>query len=62
MRWALTSEDRADRALRFIADPMWRSYSITYSEGYRLCREWVAGDPERYKRLLTEQLTTADLL
>jgi hypothetical protein len=62
MRWALTSEDRADRALRFIADPMWRSYSITYIEGYRLCRDWVAGDPERYKRLLTEQLTTADLL
>jgi len=34
MRWALTSEDRADRALRFIADPMWRSYSITYIEAH----------------------------
>jgi hypothetical protein len=41
---------------------MWRSYSITYIEGSRLCRDWVAGDPERYKRLLTEQLTTDDLL
>ena len=62
MRWALTSQERADRALRFIADPMWRSYSITYIEGYRLAREWVAGDSERFRRLLTEQLTTADLL
>jgi len=62
MRWVLTSERRTDQALRFIADPMWRSYSITYIEGYRLCRDWVAGDPERFKRLLTEQLTTADLL
>jgi hypothetical protein len=62
IRWALTSEKRADQALRFIGDPMWRSYSITYIEGYRLCRDWVAGDPGRFKRLLTEQLTTSDLL
>ena len=62
MRWALTSEKRADQSLRFISDPMWRSYSITYSEGYRLCKAFVAGDPARFKRLLTEQLTTADLL
>jgi len=61
MRWALTSPERADQVLRFIADPMWRSYSITYIEGYRLCRDWVAGDPERFSRLLTEQLTSADL-
>ena len=61
MRWALTSEKRADQSLRFISDPMWRSYSITYIEGYRLCKAFVAGDPERFKRLLTEQLTTADL-
>lgn len=60
-RWALTSEKRADQALRFVADPMWRSYSVTYIEGYRLCKAFVAGDPERFKRLLTEQLTTADL-
>ena len=40
---------------------LWRSYSVTYIEGYRLCKAFVAGDPERFKRLLTEQLTTADL-
>lgn len=61
MRWALTSGKRADQSLRFISDPMWRSYSITYIEGHRLCKAFVAGDPERFKRLLTEQLTTADL-
>jgi hypothetical protein len=61
MGWALTSRERADQALRFIAAPAWRSYSVTYAEGYKLCRDWVDGDPERFKRLLTEQLTPADL-
>jgi len=61
MRWALTSRKRAEQSMRFISDPMWRSYSVTYIEGYRLCKAFVAGDPQRFKRLLTEQLTTADL-
>ena len=61
MRWALTSRKRAEQSMRFISDPLWRSYSVTYIEGYRLCKAFVAGDPERFKRLLTEQLTTADL-
>ena len=47
--------------ISFINDPMWRSYVTTYPNGYRLCKEFVAGDPERFKRLLTEQLTPADL-
>jgi len=61
MRWALTSRKRAEQSMRFISDPLWRSYSVTYIEGYRLCKAFVAGDPEHFKRLLTEQLTTADL-
>jgi hypothetical protein len=61
MRWALASEERADRALRFYTDPVWRSYATTYTDGYRLCRAFVDGDPARFKRLLTEQLTPADL-
>jgi hypothetical protein len=40
---------------------VWRSYISTYTAGYDLCREFVAGDPARFKRLLTEQLTPADL-
>ena len=59
--WALMSDRRATQALRFITDPMWRAYVSTYDDGYALCHGWVAGDPARFKRLLTEQLTPADL-
>ena len=58
---ALMSERRATQAMKFIADPIWRSYVTTYEDGYELCRAWVDGDPARFKRLLTEQLTPADL-
>jgi hypothetical protein len=61
VRWALTSERRAKHAMRFATDPVWRAYGTTYTDGYRLCRDWVGGDPERFKRLLTEQLTPAEL-
>jgi len=59
--WGLFSERRANQAMRFIADPLWRSYVTTYADGYELCRAWVAGDPARFRRLVTEQLTPADL-
>ena len=61
MRWGLTSRRRADHLIRFIDDPVWRSYVTTYTDGYDLCRDFVDGDPARFKRLLTEQLTPADL-
>jgi hypothetical protein len=61
MRWGLRSRKRAEQSLRFITDPLWRSYITTYTAGYDLCRDFVAGDPERFKRLLAEQLTPADL-
>jgi hypothetical protein len=59
--WALTSDRRADQMIRFITDPMWRAYVPTYSDGYRVCGAWVGGDRVRFRRLLTEQLTPADL-
>jgi hypothetical protein len=61
MHWALASEKRAGHAIGFINDPMWRSYITTYPNGYKLCGAFVAGDVGRFKRLLTEQLTPADL-
>ena len=57
----LTSRKRAEQAIRFMTDPVWRSYVTTYTDGYDLCRDFVDGDPARFKRLLTEQLTPADL-
>lgn len=62
MRWSLSSEQRAEQQISFIVDPTWRAYVSTYTDGYRLCRGFVDGDPQRFKRLLTEQLTPADLL
>jgi hypothetical protein len=60
-RWGLTSPRRAKQSVRFVTDPVWGSYVTTYTDGEALCREWVDGDPARFKRLLTEQLTPADL-
>ena len=61
MRWGLTSPKRASQSVRFVTDPVWGSYVTTYTDGYVLCRDFVDGDPARFKRLLTEQLTPADL-
>jgi len=61
MRWGLTTRRRAEQTVRFVTDPVWRSYVSTYTAGEDLCRPWVAGDPARFRRLLTEQLTPADL-
>jgi hypothetical protein len=51
--------------LRFLSDPLWRAYTSTYVEGYRLLRAWLDARPpteplgDRYRRLLDEPLTPA---
>jgi hypothetical protein len=60
-RWALLPRNRADKAVSFLTDPTWRAYSHCYTEGLRLCRAYVAGDPARFERLVTDQLLPADL-
>jgi hypothetical protein len=60
-RWGLVSERRVDQAIRFMTHPVWRSYNTTYTDGYRICSSFVDGDPARFKRLLVEQLTPADI-
>ena len=61
-RWALSEEDRARKAVAFITHPFWGAYVPTYSVGHRLVHAYTAHQPENLRRLLTEQLTTADLL
>ena len=61
MKWGLRSAKLAKQSIRFATDPVWRSYVSTYTDGYELCREFVCGDPARFKRLLTEQLTPSAL-
>lgn len=60
-RWALLSHERAVKSVAFLTHPTWRSYIFCYVAGHPLCRRFVAGDPSRFERLLTEQLTPADL-
>lgn len=61
-RWLLVSESRATQMLRFLSDPLWRAYTTTYVEGYRLLRSWLDARPpteslgRRYLRLLDEPL------
>ena len=61
-RWGLASDLRARQSVRFMTDPVWRSYITTYTDGYRICKAFVCDDPARFKRLLTEQLTPADIV
>jgi hypothetical protein len=60
-RWSLLPRARAEKALAFMTDPTWRAYSHCYTEGLRLCRGFVDGDPVRFERLITEQVLPADL-
>jgi hypothetical protein len=60
-RWALLPHDRAVKAVSFLTDETWRAYSHCYTEGLRLCRGYVDGDPARFERLITEQVLPADL-
>ena len=60
-RWGLLSRDRASKAVEFLTHPTWRAYLTCYVEGFPLCRAFTAGDPARFERLLSEQLTPGDL-
>jgi hypothetical protein len=61
LRWGLLAPDLADHVVRFITDPSSRTYVVAYPAGLELCRNYVAGDPGRFRRLLTEQLRVGDL-
>jgi hypothetical protein len=61
-RWSLVSPEEAAHSVRFVVDPTWRAYVVNYSAGRELCEAWVAGDPGRFVRLLTEQVRVGELL
>jgi hypothetical protein len=61
-RFELTSRARAQKRVEFLLHPTWRAYISCYVEGLPLCRAFVAGDPARFARLVTEQLTPRDLI
>ena len=66
-RWLLVNDVRARQTLRFLSSPLWRAYTSTYVEGYRLLRGWLDARPadvtltERFGRLLDEPLIPSAL-
>jgi hypothetical protein len=61
-QWALVPPDEAAHTIRFVVDPTWRAYVVNYSAGRDLCEAWVGGEPDRFVRLLTEQVRVGELL
>ncbi len=66
-RWLLVDDVRARQMLRFLSSPLWRAYTSTYVEGYRLLRGWLDDRPAsetltaRFGRLLDEPLIPSTL-
>jgi hypothetical protein len=60
-RWGLLTPEWADHMIRFFTEPTSRTYVMNYSAGRDLCDSYVAGRPERFRRLLTEQVRVSDL-
>ncbi|MEO8816158.1 MAG: DUF885 domain-containing protein, partial [Mycobacterium sp.] len=66
-RWLLVDGTRSRQMLRFLSSPLWRAYTSTYVEGYRLLRDWLDARPaeitlaERFTRLLDEPLVPSAL-
>jgi hypothetical protein len=66
-QWLLVAEPRARQMLRFLSDRLWRAYTTTYVEGYRLLRSWLDARPpseplgRRYLRLLDEPLVPSQV-
>jgi hypothetical protein len=61
-RWGLMSPELAAHLIRFFTEPTSRTYIVTYPAGRELCRAFTAGQPDRFRRLLTEQVRAGDLL
>ena len=65
--WLLVDDVRARQMLRFLSSPLWRAYTSTYVEGYRLLRGWLDARPAsetvtaRFGRLLDEALIPSAL-
>ena len=60
--WALESDEMAAHTIAFLTDPSSRAYVCAYQDGRRLCGGFADRAAGNFSRLLTEQLTTSDLV
>jgi hypothetical protein len=63
MRYGLSTPKEAEQALRFLQNPLFRSYIFNYSTGKDLLAPLLAGADaaENFRRLLTEPLTPSQV-
>ena len=61
-RWGLATPELAAHLVRFVREPTTRTYICTYAPGRELCNSYVADEPDRFHKLLTEQVRVRDLL
>ena len=61
-RWGLMTPALAAHVIRFLTAPTSRTYVLNYPAGRELARSYVAPEPERFRRLLTDQVRARDLL
>ena len=61
-RWTVETDERIEKKLDFVLHPVWRAYNPVYDAGHRAVAGWTRGEPDRFRRLLTEQLTPSDLM
>jgi hypothetical protein len=65
--WLLLPRDRAEHMVRFLTDPLWRAYTVTYIEGARLVEAWLdirspkESVADRYRTLLHEPKLPSEL-
>ncbi|HKV68415.1 MAG TPA: hypothetical protein VJN72_10020 [Gaiellales bacterium] len=60
-RWALLDAEFSAHAVRFLRGTTNRAYVVCYPTGRELCAAYVAGDPDRFRRLLSEQVRVGEL-
>jgi hypothetical protein len=59
--WLLDTDEHIEKVVSSLIARRWTPYESCYPEGLALCRRFVGGEPSRFKRLLRDQLTPADL-
>jgi hypothetical protein len=64
MRYSLTTQDDEARLLRFLVDPLSRSYAYNYTLGRQLIAAFLdrsTDKPRAFQRLLSEPLTPSQI-
>ena len=62
MRYKLTSEKDETKYIRFLKDPLWRSYGFNYTLGYEIISKLLSSTEDKdqmFARLLQEPMTPA---